>query len=344
MSDIKRKLASIQRVDKIQPIPGADNIVCATVLGWELVTQKTNFKEGDLCVFFEVDSFLPVREEFEFLRKACFKSTKNLGDGFRLKTIKLRGQVSQGLILPIESLFRLDEVREELKIADDLTEILNVQKYEKPIPSQLQGKIRGNFPSFIPKNDQERAQNLVGKLRYKLNDVFEATLKVDGSSMTVYNKDDVFGVCSRNLDLKDEDNNLYWKVAKAYNLEEFLKGKNLALQGELMGPGVQGNREQLPNHKFYIFDVWDIDAQRYYTPTERHDFVCKNMLLDHVPSITMLQLCDIVKEDSIIPDLLKYAEEIKSINHPIAEGVVFKSLDGKFSFKIINNEYLLKEE
>lgn len=349
MSEIKRKLASIQRVDKFDPIPGADNIVCASVLGWKLVTQKTNFKEGDLCVFFEVDAFLPVREEFEFLRKACFKSTKNLGDGFRLKTIKLKGQVSQGLILPLDSLpelipFKMNNTEDI--IGEDLTEFLKVQKYEKPIPAQFQGRIRGNFPMFIPKTDQERAQNLVGKLRYKLNERFESSLKLDGSSMTVYNRveesGDNFGVCSRNLDLKDEDNNLYWEVAKKNNLQEILKGKNLALQGELMGPGVQGNRENFKEHRFYIFDVWDIEAQKYYTPLERDIFVNMHGLL-HVPVLEHLELSFICKPDTIIDSLLKYAER-RSINHDIAEGVVFKSMDGKYSFKIINNQFLLKEK
>lgn len=350
MSEIKRKLASIQRVDKLEPIPGADNIVCASVLGWKLVTQKTNFKEGDLCVFFEVDAFLPVREEFEFLRKACFKSTKNLGDGFRLKTIKLRGQVSQGLILPLETFPEIIEKYflklENDVVGEDLTEFLNIQKYEKPIPVHLQGKIRGNFPSFVPKTDQERAQNLVGKLRYKLNERFESSLKLDGSSMTVYNKvtdqDDLFGVCSRNLDLKDEDNNLYWEVAKKNNLPEILKGKNIALQGELMGPGVQSNRENFKEHRFYIFDIWDITEQRYYTPSERDQFINVHGLY-HVPVLEHLDLSFICKPDTIIDDLLKYAER-KSINHEIAEGVVFKSFDGKYSFKIINNQFLLKEK
>src|SRR5438309_10635527 len=109
MADIgERKLATIRRISKIEPIEGADRIVKATIDGWELVTQKDNYRVGDLCVYFEIDSFLPVRPEFEFLRKGCFKSTKNLGDGFRIKTIKLRGQVSQGLSLPLGDFFILD--------------------------------------------------------------------------------------------------------------------------------------------------------------------------------------------------------------------------------------------
>ena len=357
MSDIKRKLASIQRVDKIRPIPGADNIVCATVLGWDLVTQKTNFKEGDLCVFFEVDSFLPVREEFEFLRKGCFKSTKNLGDGFRLRTIKLRGQISQGLILPLTAFEKFFSIGDQLLVStetfepipiepgQDLTDYLKVQKYEKPIPAQLQGRIRGNFPMFIPKTDQERAQNLVEKLRYKLADRFESTLKLDGSSMTVYFNNNDIGVCSRNLDLKDEDDNTFWKVAKEEGLIDTLVkgGRNLALQGELMGPGVQGNRENLSKHVFYLFDIYDIDEKRYFTPDERYAFIQINPNIKHAPVLEYLELSFVCKPDTIIPDLLKYTER-RSINHEIAEGVVFKSLDGKFSFKIINNQFLLKED
>jgi RNA ligase (TIGR02306 family) len=390
-----RKLASVRKIAAIEPIPGADRIVCATVDGWKLVTQKSNnFQPNDLVVFFEIDSFLPVQEEFEFLRPSCFKSTKHLGDGFRIKTIKLKGQVSQGLILPLDTFFEkredgkyytlnlknkpFDDVVktidgeivmdltshfEEVKEGDDLTEKLGVKKYEKPLHPSLAGVARGNFPVFIRKTDQERVQNLFGKLKGRKQQYdpetgtvtpteednfdqlapWEATLKLDGSSCTFYFNADTFGVCSRNLDLKETDDNTFWKVARQLDLETHLRriGKNIALQGELMGPGVQGNREGFADHKFFLFDIWDIDEQRYMAPTERVAFMASNGLfhVEHAPLLGTVSLANF----KTVEDFLTYVDR-KSINHPVAEGVVFKSQDGSFSFKCINNKFLLSEK
>lgn len=390
-----RKLASVRKIAAIDPIEGADRIVCATVDGWKLVTQKSNnFQPGDLVVYFEIDSFLPVREEFEFLRPSCFKSTKHLGDGFRIKTIKLKGQVSQGLILPLDTFFEkmddgkyydldlneasFDEVVNiidgiitmdltshfiEVKEGDDLTKRLEIKKWEKPLDPCLAGVARGNFPSFIRKTDQERVQNLFGKLKgkkrqynpetgevteleeYNFDQInwWEVTLKLDGSSCTMYLKDDLFGVCSRNLDLKETADNIFWQVARKFDVEHKLRaaGRNVAIQGELMGPGVQGNRENFDNHRFYIFDIWDIDEQRYMSPTERLLFIVQNGLdsLPHAPTIDRVALANFKTVD----DFLKYAE-VKSINHNVGEGIVFKNQKGDFSFKVINNKFLLSEK
>jgi RNA ligase (TIGR02306 family) len=374
-----RKLASIRRIAAIDPIEGADRIVCATVDGWKLVTQKSNnFQPGDLVVYFEIDSFLPVEERFEFLRSSSFKSTKHLGDGFRIKTIKLKGQVSQGLILPLPEfgLKEGDDVffgenqegRFIVEEGSDLTEYLGVKKYEKPLSPQLVGVARGNFPSFIRKTDQERVQNIFGKLKghkstydpdtgvvvyteeynYDQLERWEATLKLDGSSMTVYlagmdtEEGARFGVCSRNLDLKETEDNTFWQVARKLNLEEKLLacGRNIALQGELMGPGVQNNREELKEHDFYLFDIWDIDAQRYLTPAERL-IICAEFFndLSHAPMVGSVSLADFNSVD----DFLKYADR-PSLNHKIAEGVVFKRFDTNSSFKVINNKFLLAEK
>lgn len=358
-----RKLASIRRISDIRPIEGADKIVCAVVDGWQLVTQKSNnFQPNDLVIFFEIDSFLPVEPRYEFLRASSFKSTRHLGDGFRIKTIKLKGQVSQGLILPLPE-FGLEEGddvffgenqegRFIVEEGSDLTEYLGVKKWEKPLDPRLAGVARGNFPSFIRKTDQERVQNLFGELKnpekYDQRDRWEATLKLDGSSMTVYlagmdtEEGARFGVCSRNLDLKETEDNTFWQVARKLKLEEKLMncGRNIALQGELMGPGVQGNREKLEKHDFYLFDIWDIDAQRYLTPAERL-IICAEFFndLSHTPMVGSVSLADFNSVD----DFLKYAER-KSIVHDVAEGVVFKSWDGVHSFKVINNKFLLSEK
>jgi RNA ligase (TIGR02306 family) len=353
-----RKLASIRRISEIKPIDGADAIEAVRVDGWWVVSKKGEFKVDDMCVYFEVDSFLPVRPEFEFLRKACFRSTRHLGDGFRLKTIKLRGQISQGLVLPLDTIATLDgrfyqwylpnasDSNDYLKEGDDVTEFLGVQKWELPLSPQLAGKAKGNFPSFLKKTDQERIQNCYGQMqRDHSNKLFEATLKLDGSSMTVYLKDGVFGVCSRNLDLQETEDNTFWKVARKNKFEEMLRayGKNVAIQGELMGPGIQGNRENLPDHEFFLFDVWDIDRHEYYTVMERLDFVedCRDLGFT-IRVVPYLGLHAIMTHTL---DGILAMSEVESISHPVAEGVVYRSYeDGSVSFKAINNKFLLQEK
>jgi len=239
---MERKLASIQVIADIRPIEGADAIEVARINNWDVVVAKNvGHKVGDYVVYCEIDSFLPVREEFEFLRKSSFK---RMGDqeGFRLKTIRLRGQVSQGLILPISIFGDFGWTAYE---GLDVTERLGIVKYEPPIPAELAGKVRGNFPGFLRKTDEERVQNLTKDYAKWVEEGldFYVTEKLDGSSATFYLNGDVFGVCSRNLDLEETEGNTFWKVARELKLEEKLRenGQNLAIQGELIGEGIQGN-------------------------------------------------------------------------------------------------------
>ncbi|MGZ4849841.1 MAG: RNA ligase (ATP) [Candidatus Bathyarchaeia archaeon] len=403
MADIDRKLASVRTIAAIDPIEGADKIVCVTVDGWKLVSGKDNgFQVGDLVIYFEIDSFLPVREEFEWMRDRCYKNVPGLGEGFRVKTIKLRGQVSQGLIVPLSDFLNQDHdnnwyfINQDTGDAQyvdegsDLTEFLGVRKYEKPIPVNMQGRTKGNFPSFIRKTDEERIQNCWGGIKKWIfngesevveidspqdvegndgtivfqsgdkwfmktiipNDPdtvaerskFEATLKLDGSSLTVYHYEGQLGVCSRNLELKRDPENLFWKAALKTGLLGYFaqNGGNLAVQGELMGPGVQGNRENLEEVDMYVFNVFDIDQQRYYTPKERRDWI--DSLDIHVKHTPVLDFCLTFDGDEDVDFFLATADAIKSLNHPIAEGIVFKShLPDGPSFKAISNKFLLKE-
>lgn len=366
MSD--RKLASIRRIAEIREIPGADNIVCAVVDGWELVTQKSNnFREGDLVVYFEIDSVLPEREEFEFLRDRCYVSAERSvnGAGFRLKTIKLRGQVSQGLILPINEIgarecrgqmciYVSDETHGmgELIVEEglDLTEILGVVKYEKPLPANLSGIARGNFPTFVPKTDQERIQNCFRTLENKwIDHLWEVTMKLDGSSFTAYYRthpdlsEGQFGVCSRNLDLQETEGNAFWQAARKYNLEENLRllGRSVAIQGELMGPGIQGNKEKLTELSMFVFDIYDIDNKTYVDAYERYD-LCEKLDLPHVPLIEDEFKFD---KNTLSKDAILEMADGPSLFANLREGIVFKSrTDPNVSFKAISNKWLLKFE
>jgi RNA ligase (TIGR02306 family) len=351
-----RKLATIRRIAAVQPIEGADAIEVVTVDGWKVVSKKGEFQVGDLCVYFEIDSVLPVCEQFEFLRKGCYvkkdwlkSETNPEGEGFRLKTIRLRGQVSQGLVVPFpEYAWNDDDFFE----GADVSNHLQVVKWDPPVPATLAGKVKGNFPSFIPKTDQERIQNLSSKLHYMAEHRFEVTLKLDGSSMTVFHKEGTVGVCSRNLwlDIENDRETTFARVFFENKFDEILPLLgNYAIQGELMGPGIQGNRENLKRHEMYVFDVYNIDDCVYLSHEERIDLLSEISVLQDQRGIK-----DVLRHAPIIDTELYLAPEIgvqpildlaegPSINHPIREGLVFKSIDDpKISFKAISNQFLLK--
>lgn len=358
---MKRKLATIRKINNIVPIEGADAIELAKVDGWQVVVKKDEFQVGDLCIYCEIDSVLPEREEFEFLRSKKF----------RIKTIKLKGQLSQGIIfplsiIPIEVLANMDGIFDE---GLDLTDPLGITKYEPPIPAQLAGTARGNFPGVIPKTDEERCQNLVKEiLDYSIQFVpFVVTEKLDGSSSTFAIINDEFHVCSRNLDLKEFDDtlgerttqskNTLWRVARELDIEnklrDYCKSKNIkqiAIQGELIGEGIQGNKYKLKGQTVKFFNGFDINRQMYLSHIQLMDLLV-TCGLESVPIIYHDYYIDphLVRED--FDSFLKIADG-KSVLNPNQrrEGLVFKanltydSNYGKKSFKIISNEFLLKDE
>jgi RNA ligase (TIGR02306 family) len=340
---MERKLATIRTITNIQPIEGADMIELASVGGWNVVVAKdVGHKVGNKVVYCEIDSFLPIREEFEFLRKSSYKKMGEQ-EGFRLKTIKLRGQVSQGLILPI-SVVPVTQFASanDLPEGMDVTEMLGIVKYEPPIPAELAGKVRGQFPSFLRKTDEERIQNLTKEFeewKYQSKHQFYVTEKLDGSSATFYYNNGEFGVCSRNLELLETEGNTFWKVAREMDLENKLSkyGRNISLQGELIGEGIQGNPYKIKGQKVMFFNVFDIDEQ------QREGLgaflkVMDDLLLEFVPIIeTKFFLPESVDE------ILKMAEGKSNLNsNTEREGLVIRSMDTTISFKAISNKFLLK--
>lgn len=346
---MERKLASCRVISDIQPIEGADKIELVTVDGWKVVVAKdVGHKVGDLVIYCEIDSFLPIREEFEFLRKSSYKK---MGDqeGFRLRTIKLRGQVSQGLILPISVLNPPDTNIYVTPFEGlDVTEMLDIVKYEPPIPAELAGKVKGNFPSFIPKTDEERVQNLASEyVGYKTQSKhkFYVTEKLDGSSATYYINDGVFGVCSRNLELLETEGNTFWKVARELDLENKMRGvgMNFSLQGELIGEGIQGNPYKIKGQTVKFFTGYNILEQKRI-PFANFMFLLQNMGLDYVPILNQDLLPGFLLPNSV-DEMLKYAEGKSALNPDTErEGVVVRSMDGTISFKAISNKFLLNEK
>ena len=233
----------------------------------------------------------------------------------------------------------------------DLTEILKIQKWEAPVPACLAGQVRGNFPGFIPKTDQERCQNVVSEIfESHKGESYEVTIKLDGSSCTVYAKDGDIGVCSRNLDLKETEGNSFWQAARKQLLIEALTKfqavdmGNFALQMELIGEGIQNNQEKIKGHRLYLFDVYDIDKQVYLNPVERQrlldSLVDAGADLEHAPVLDASLV--VTDRFSTLEELLAFADGPSLNPNAKREGLVFKSHNKQFSFKAISNEWLLK--
>lgn len=357
-----RKLASIKTITHIRPIPGADAIECAFVGGWPVVVKKGEYQVDDVAIYLEIDSWVP-HKLAPFLSKGKEPREYNGVKGERLQTVKLRGQVSQGLLLPIDEepseigipcyVLKTEHASYHFCETDDLTSFFGIQKWEPPIPAQLQGVMKGAFPHFIPKTDQERCQNLRAEIfEDHLGEMYEVTIKLDGSSTTIYVKDGKVNVCSRNLNLEETEGNSFWKAARDQGiidpLLELCKNNNVeyALQGELIGEGIQGNPERLKGQVFYLFDVYNITEKRYLHHGER--FQVLNQLralgadIEHTP---VVDVCfDLKNKFANIEDIVNFAEG-PSLNPQIKrEGVVFKSLSTPFTFKAISNSYLLKHK
>lgn len=428
----KRKLVSVRTINAIDPIEGADAIEVATIDGWKVVVKKGDFKEGDPCVYFEIDSFLPDgNPAWQFLVDKSPKMFEG-AKGHKLRTIKLRGQVSQGFVMPLSAFPEIQGVSSSLPdeypasaifthlTTLDFSELLGIKKWEATLPACLQGQAEGLFPSFIQKTDQERCQNLGGVIfnyegvQYALGewlnisdsqpsagqfirgqnadgaewderwdpaepigqlerwkpiierpakaspeDQYEISMKLDGSSGTFFVRETPcakieVGVCSRNLQLKISDANkdntfvrILFDTGLNIALEQFYNetGQSIAVQGEIMGPGIQGNREGLLKPELFVFDIYDIDTGKYLAPVERMKVYERLKLLATINHVPILHAAVRLKDIGVtsVPDLLAHAEG-PSINHKVREGEVYKRLDGQFSFKAISNKFLAGEK
>ena len=353
-----RKLATIRKVSEIAPIIDADKICHYRVDGWWIVDSVGRYQVNDLAIYIEIDAWCP-HELAPFLSKGKEPREYNGVKGERLKTVKLRGAVSQGLLLPIPA-----ELNDPTQFTEgmDVTELLGVQKWEPPIPAQLRGKIAGIFPSWLRKTDEDRIQNCFKDVSPRLNESWVIEEKVDGSSMTVgYRKCDFildkdgqpipeeFVVCSRNLSLKLEDeDNTFVRIAKESSIQDAMKayGRNLGISGELIGEGIQGNKYDIKGHRWLVFNIFDVDTGKYVSAKERQfiirDLVALGATIEQVPVITAVgtKLLDGLSVD----DFLEMAEGKSTLNPKTErEGLVFKNqTDPDISFKAISNRWLLK--
>lgn len=372
-----RKLVTIRTVSDIKPIENADNIEAVCVDGWTVVSKKNEFQVGDECLFFEIDSLLPLDNEmFSFLNKGKVYEVEGK-QYVRLRTVKLRGQISQGLILPVKLTVELadDIVKEQggrFKDLDvGLEHYYGVLKYE-PVDTTVAGNAEtaGSFPWYMPKTDEDRIQNVYNKYNSLYKDVeFEATMKLEGSSISIaYVSDDdkrlekldsidypynyEYGqvvVCSRNLALKYSPESKFWLGAESLDMPAKIKrycedsGRQLDFQGELMGPGIQGNIEKFDSYQVFVYRIWDIDNQCELSPVDV-DKICFSLGFKQAPRLFVSK---VFEHFETLEDFLA-TSEIPSINAKQAEGIVYKSVENvngrQIHFKVINNKYLLKQQ
>jgi hypothetical protein len=360
-----RKLATIQKIVELNPIPKADAIECAKVLGWEIVVKKGEFKIGDSVVYIEIDSIVPDKPEFEFLRDRKF----------RVKTIKLRGQISQGICFPLNIL-----PQGKYKEGDDVTDILKISKYDKQAEEEQKlneeklkytnnrihrffGKYpwyrklffkpkKGGFPKFIKKTDEDRIQLFPHICENEKDTIFISSEKIDGQSGTwfliknpkkwyQFGDKYTFGVCSRNLHLSKPNNSSYWTIAKQYNIKDVLKqliGDNqyIVLQGEIIGTGIQKNKYNISGYDMYAFNL--------IYPYKTIDSVTASEILRDY-GIKYVPILDVnFKLKDTIPECVKCAKGKSTLSPILREGIVVRNYKKGISFKIINPDFLLKND
>ena len=345
-----RKLASIQKIKGIHPIEGADRIELAKVLGWQCVVNKGQFQPGDLCVYFEVDSFLPIDPAYEFLRSNSYKKNDYMGEGFRLRTMKFRGQISQGLALPVGTL-----IKTPVQEGDDVTELLNVKEWSMPEVVGNAGIMIGSRPDFIAKTDETRIQSAPELLEEFRGLPFYITTKCDGSSHSIgIREDSTFHMTGHNFEFKDEPGtsgfvDLIRERGFEEKMREYMEDNHIScmvVQGELCGEGIQKNRMKLPKPEWFIFTVYEDHKRCGLGEIEKVVAYIGGVM---VPlEETGDNLLDYYPDEAA---LLKRAEG----NYPNGgkkEGIVIRpitpvhshTLSGSLSMKVINNQYLLKNE
>ncbi len=321
MTSVMENLATIQRVKDVRNLLNSDMLDIVTILGWNVVTKRGEFVNDGLAVYCCIDSILPETPTFEFLRN------KN----FRIKPIRLRGQESAGIAFPLSILPEGDYVE-----GQDVTEIVGVRKFIKPIPPELSGKVVGNFPGFLHMTDEKNLRSYPFALEELYGRPFYITRKEDGGE---------FGVCSRTLQLEPSETNGFWRMARKYDIEaklkEYFPDQDVCLQGEVMGPGVNGNQLRLTEMDFRFFNLYNINNRQSYGYHVLMDFAT----CTKIPMVPVVQVGSAfsytIEELVSLADKQIYPEG----NH--AEGIVVRAtepfysrtLNKDWSGKVINTYY-----
>lgn len=342
-----RKLASIQRVWKIEPIEGADRIELAHVEGWQCVVNKGQFHEMDLGMYFEIDSFLPVRPEFEFLRPSSYKNTEIMGEGFRLQTMRFKGVLSQGLLLPLSTFPELSGAT----LGEDVTKQLGVKKWEVEERVTTGGTTIGGLPYDVPHTDETRVQAEPDLIKAFSGLEYYISTKMDGSSHSLSIDENGFHVTGHNFEYKDDGSSDFYEFVKARGYREAMQEhfdeyglSTLTIQGEFCGPGIQKNRLRLTKPEWYVFTIRE-NGKR--VGLERMAFICEGLGMPMVPV------------EEIDTDLPSKYPDVESLlaradgdypNGGKKEGIVIRPtepvycprISANLSMKVVSNKYLLR--
>ncbi len=347
---MSRKLASIQRVWSIEPIEGADRIELAHVLGWQCVVNRGQFQPMDLAVYFQIDSFLPVRSEFEFLRKSCYKKTDIMGEGFRLRTMTFRGQISQGLLLPVS---QFPELPSPAGIGDDVTECLGVRKWEIEEKATTGGNVIGTLPYDIPHTDETRVQENPELIQAFAGLEYYISTKMDGASHSIGIDEDGFHVTGHNYEYRNDGSSSFYNLVneRGYQekMEAFVKEaglRTLTVQGELCAPGIQKNRLRLIKPEWYVFTVRENGMR---VGLKRMQEITKALGMTMVPIEETGT--DLPSRYPTVEALLKRADGDYP-NGGKKEGIVIRPTEPVFcplisaslSMKVVSNKYLLRND
>ena len=345
-----RKLASIQRVWKIEPIEGADRIELAHVLGWQCVVNKGTLAPMDLGVYFEIDSFLPICPEFEFLRANSYKKTDIMGEGFKLRTMRFKGQISQGLLLPLS---QFPQIPDTVSVGDDVTELLGVRKWEIEERVTTGGTVIGPLPYDIPHTDETRVQAEPELIQAFAGLEYYISTKMDGSSHSIGIDENGFHVTGHNYEYRDDGHNSFYELVKERGYRETMEQyararglKTLTIQGELCAPGIQQNRLKLIRPEWYVFTIRE-DGKR--VGLKRMLTVCNALNMTPVP---------IEEVDTDLPSKYPTVEALLARadgdypNGGKKEGIVIRPTEPVFcplisaplSMKVVSNKYLLKND
>lgn len=345
-----RKLVSVQTVADLTPIKDADRIEKAKIMGWTVVVGKGDFTVGEKVAYFEIDSFLrgdlDVYESFMARGKRNFVVEGEELVGHVLTTAKLRGVISQGLVMPLRKLGFTPEEIENLTVGEEITDRARVAKYEPPLP--VGTNIIGPFDArFAPKTDAVRLQNLTDVWDLLKAVKTAPTLKVDGTSQTLVNDAGAFRIFGRNWELAPDAAGM--KVAERQGFLEGLE-PGMAVQFELVGPGIQKNRLKLSTQKAVVFAVWrdgeKLPREEWPTPALEHSTPILGSEFDLSNFDTPEELIEFVNgiRGNFTKDVLDEGVVWHPVNLEEVPSELFSVLDRNANFKVVSAKWLLKHE
>lgn len=360
-----RELAYIAKIEALTPIPEKDRIELATIAGWEVIVEKGKHKEGDLVVYVEYDTVLPAKPEFEFLRKRCYS---NLYDGFRIRNMKMAGVFSQGIVFPTDILPNGTAIKEGKVVAD----IIGVVKYDPEAKKELSRigqkrnpvlkllmrnklfrkvwmkfhtKPKGGYPKTVAKSDETNIQKLFEEYKEAYPQMsFYLTEKLEGQAGTYLLQKNKYRFFSHNIEVTKAGNTNWKTISDTHGMEVLLRrykrkhGIELAIQGEIVGPGIQKNIYGFKNLRFYVYKITDVKTGKPFQFNEMLS-MCEELNLERVPylGIESLERFDDLK------DVIEHSNGQSVLNKKVKrEGIVWRSVvDQSIGFKAKSPEYMI---